>query len=72
MERDPTRRLIKEDLISAFGLNPRDLRTLDSHILDVRPALQVCRGAIIVCCPIARAIIAHNRVIRQCTSTFIT
>lgn len=29
----------------------------------MRPALLVCGSAIIVCCPIARAIIAHNRVI---------
>ncbi|KAI5475170.1 mitochondrial inner membrane magnesium transporter mrs2 [Pseudohyphozyma bogoriensis] len=39
----------KESLIDEFGMQPRDLRMLDSHIMDVRPSLLVCKKAIILC-----------------------
>lgn len=39
---------------------PRDLRSLDAHILDVRPALVVCQRSLILCTPVIRAIIASD------------
>ncbi len=65
IEANPDKRLIKEEIIAKYGLNPRDLRSLDAHILDVRPSLLVCRQALVVCVPIARAIIAHDHIIRE-------
>ena len=55
LEADPDRRLIKEEIITKYGLNPRDLRSLDAHILDVRPSLLVCGKALVVCgtCPLS-------------------
>mgnify|MGYP007100401949 CR=1 FL=1 len=41
---------------------PRDLRSLDAHILDVRPALVVCQRSLILCTPVVRAIIASDSV----------
>ena len=63
VEANPNKRLIKEDIIATYGLNPRDLRSLDAHILDVRPSLLVCEQALVACVPIARAIIARDHII---------
>lgn len=46
-----------------LALQPRDLRSLDAHLLDVRPALIVCRRSMILCSPIVRAIIAHDQIV---------
>ncbi|GAA6052863.1 hypothetical protein JCM3770_004383 [Rhodotorula araucariae] len=56
----PKEKLNKQAVIEQFGLLPRDLRSLDAHILDVRPALVVCQGSLILCTPVLRAIIAHD------------
>lgn len=42
---------------------PRDLRSIDAHILDVRPALIVASRSLIVCTPIIRAIIAADCIV---------
>ncbi|SCZ88270.1 BZ3500_MvSof-1268-A1-R1_Chr2-1g04299 [Microbotryum saponariae] len=42
---------------------PRDLKALDSHILDVRPSLLIGRRSIVLCTPIARAVITHDRMV---------
>ncbi|GAA5868093.1 hypothetical protein JCM3774_001018 [Rhodotorula dairenensis] len=60
---EPQEKLVKQDVIHQFGLLPRDLRSLDAHLLDVRPALIVCRRSLILCSPIVRAIIAHDRIV---------
>ncbi|KAG0653877.1 magnesium ion transporter [Rhodotorula mucilaginosa] len=52
---EPQEKLVKQD--------PRDLRSLDAHLLDVRPALIVCRRSMILCSPIVRAIIAHDQIV---------
>lgn len=59
----PKKRLDKQTILERYGLQPRDLRTLDSHILDVRPSLLVCKKSIVLCTPIARAIISHDQLI---------
>lgn len=59
----PEKKLDKQTILEQFGMQPRDLRTLDAHILDVRPSLLVCKKSIVLCTPIARAIIAHDRLI---------
>ncbi|BGP48544.1 magnesium ion transporter [Rhodotorula kratochvilovae] len=56
----PKEKLNKQAVIEQFGLLPRDLRSLDAHILDVRPALVVCQGSLILCTSVLRAIIAHD------------
>ncbi|KAM0752344.1 hypothetical protein T439DRAFT_324421 [Meredithblackwellia eburnea MCA 4105] len=53
----------KQALIDEFGLQPRDLRALDAHILDVRPSLLVCKRSILLCTPICRAVISHDRIV---------
>lgn len=63
----PERPMKKHDLIKLYGLQPRELRHLDSHILDVGPALLVCQGStngsIVFCSPIFRAVIAHDHLV---------
>ncbi|KDE09250.1 hypothetical protein MVLG_00570 [Microbotryum lychnidis-dioicae p1A1 Lamole] len=59
----PTHKLRKNDIISRYGLLPRDLKALDSHILDVQPSLVVGRRSIVLCTPIARAVITHDRMV---------
>ncbi|SCV72136.1 BQ2448_4830 [Microbotryum intermedium] len=59
----PTHKLRKNDIIARYGLLPRDLRALDAHILDVRPSLLVGRRSIVLCTPIARAVITHDRMV---------
>jgi hypothetical protein len=59
----PERKLDKQAIITTFGLQPRDLRSLDAHILDVRPSLLVCKRSIVLCTPIARAIIAYDQMV---------
>lgn len=46
-----------------FGLQARDLRSLDSHVLDVRPALLVAKTSLVVCTPIVRAIIKWDKLV---------
>ncbi|KAK4693103.1 magnesium transporter, partial [Phenoliferia sp. Uapishka_3] len=53
----------KQSMIEDYGLQPRDLKSLDAHILDVRPSLLVCKRSIVLCTPIARAVITHDKVI---------
>ncbi|BGP24995.1 mitochondrial inner membrane magnesium transporter mrs2 [Rhodotorula toruloides] len=57
---EPSEKLDKQAVIERFGLLPRDLRSLDAHILDVRPALVICQKSVILCSPIVRAIIAGD------------
>lgn len=57
---EPAEKLDKQAVIERFGLLPRDLRSLDAHILDVRPALIICQKSLILCSPIVRAIIAPD------------
>ncbi|KPV74815.1 uncharacterized protein RHOBADRAFT_44337, partial [Rhodotorula graminis WP1] len=59
----PEDKLNKQDVINEYGLLPRDLRSLDAHILDVRPALVVCQRSLILCTPVVRAIIASDSVV---------
>ncbi|GAA6000050.1 hypothetical protein JCM10207_006030 [Rhodosporidiobolus poonsookiae] len=59
----PAEKLDKQAVIEQFGMLPRDLRSLDAHILDVRPALIVCQRSLIFCSPIVRAIIAPDQII---------
>ncbi|GAA5981688.1 hypothetical protein JCM11641_004215 [Rhodosporidiobolus odoratus] len=59
----PDDKLDKQAVIEQFGLLPRDLRSLDAHILDVRPALIVAEKSLIFCSPITRAIIAADQII---------
>lgn len=51
---------MKQTLIDDWELSPRDLRSLDSHLLDVRPTLVVSKSIIFVS-PIFRAVIAWDR-----------
>ncbi|GJN90802.1 hypothetical protein Rhopal_003816-T1 [Rhodotorula paludigena] len=60
---DPDEKLDKQAIIEQFGLLPRDLRSLDAHILDVRPALIVCQRSLIICTPVIRAIIAPDQLV---------
>ncbi|GAA5877559.1 hypothetical protein JCM8547_007731 [Rhodosporidiobolus lusitaniae] len=60
---EPTEKLDKSAVIERFGLLPRDLRSIDAHILDVRPALIVAEKSLIICTPIVRAIIAADCVV---------
>lgn len=60
---EPQDKLSKQDVIDTYGLLPRDLRSLDAHLLDVRPALVVCQRSLILCTPIVRAIISHNEIV---------
>ncbi|GAA5984294.1 hypothetical protein JCM10908_006130 [Rhodotorula pacifica] len=60
---EPKERLVKQDVIEQFGLLPRDLRSIDAHLLDVRPALITCRCSLILCSPIVRAIISHDQIV---------
>lgn len=60
---EPTAPIRKEDLLHSYGLQARDLRTLDSHILDVRPTLIVASKSILYCSPILRAVISHDRIL---------
>lgn len=60
---EPTEPIQKQDLINDFGLQARDLRTLDSHILDVRPTLIVASKSILYCSPILRAVISHDKIL---------
>ncbi|GAA5820527.1 hypothetical protein JCM11251_003030 [Rhodosporidiobolus azoricus] len=59
----PKDKLNKQDVLEYFGLLPRDLRSIDAHILDVRPALIVAQRSLIFCSPILRAIIAADRIV---------
>lgn len=59
----PDSRLHKRDLIRKYGLLPRDLRALDAHVLDVRPALLVTKRSIVLCTPIFRAVLSHDRLL---------
>ncbi|GAA6028406.1 hypothetical protein JCM8097_007015 [Rhodosporidiobolus ruineniae] len=59
----PEDKLDKQAVIEQFGLLPRDLRSLDAHILDVRPALIIAQRSLIFCSPILRAIIAHDKIV---------
>ncbi|GAA5948138.1 hypothetical protein JCM3765_007125 [Sporobolomyces pararoseus] len=59
----PDEKLKKDRLLSEFGLLPRDLRSLDAHVLDVRPSLIVCSRSMILCTPVIRAIIAANELV---------
>ncbi|GAA6060018.1 hypothetical protein JCM10212_001176 [Sporobolomyces blumeae] len=59
----PADKLKKEKVLSDFGLLPRDLRSLDAHILDVRPSLLVCSGSLILCTPVIRAIISPTELV---------
>ncbi len=52
--------LLKQTLIDAWGLSPRELRSLDSHLLDVRPTLVVSKSIVFVT-PIFRAVISFDR-----------
>lgn len=36
---------------------------LDAHILDVRPSLLICKRSIVLCTPVIRAVITHDKVI---------
>ena len=45
---EPKDRLKKQAILEEYGLLPRDLRTLDAHILDVRPALLVAKRSIVL------------------------
>lgn len=42
---------------------PRDLRSLDAHVLDVRPSLIVCSRSMVLCTPVIRAIISAEEVV---------
>lgn len=46
-----------------YGLQARDLRALDSHILDVRPCLLVRTKAIVFVSPIFRSVITFDRML---------
>ncbi|GAA5904029.1 hypothetical protein JCM6882_003804 [Rhodosporidiobolus microsporus] len=59
----PKDKLNKQEVLEIFGLLPRDLRSIDAHILDVRPALIVASRSLIFCSPILRAIIAADRIV---------
>ncbi|GAA5893566.1 CorA family magnesium transporter [Sporobolomyces salmoneus] len=59
----PQEKLRKERLLKEFGLLPRDLRSLDAHVLDVRPSLIVCGRSMILCTPVIRAIISSDEVV---------
>ncbi|GAA5893648.1 hypothetical protein JCM8208_000848 [Rhodotorula glutinis] len=59
----PEDKLNKQNVIDEYGLLPRDLRSLDAHILDVRPALVVCQRSLILCTPVVRAIIAPDSIV---------
>ncbi|GAA6008201.1 hypothetical protein JCM11491_001927 [Sporobolomyces phaffii] len=59
----PGDKLKKERLLREFGLLPRDLRSLDAHVLDVRPSLIVCSSSMILCTPVIRAIISPTEVV---------
>ncbi|GAA5925488.1 CorA family magnesium transporter [Sporobolomyces koalae] len=59
----PAEKLRKERLLSDFGLLPRDLRSLDAHVLDVRPSLIVCSRSMVLCTPVIRAIIAPEELV---------
>ncbi|BGP16574.1 magnesium ion transporter [Rhodosporidiobolus nylandii] len=59
----PDTKLDKQAVIERFGLLPRDLRSLDAHILDVRPALIVAQKSLIFCSPVLRAIIAPDLIV---------
>lgn len=58
---EPCEPLLKQTLIG-FGLQPRDLRSLDGNVIDSRPSLLVFAQAIILCTPVVRAIITYDRV----------
>ncbi|BGP55584.1 hypothetical protein JCM8202_004652 [Rhodotorula sphaerocarpa] len=60
---EPKQKLAKQDVIERFGLLPRDLRSLDAHLLDVRPALITCQRSLILCSPIVRAVISHDEIV---------
>lgn len=55
--------MAKQFMIEEYGLQPRDLRSLDAHILDVRPSLLICKRSIVLCTPVIRAVITHDKVI---------
>ncbi|GAA5835606.1 hypothetical protein JCM3766R1_006459 [Sporobolomyces carnicolor] len=59
----PPEKLKKDRLLSDFGLLPRDLRSLDAHVLDVRPSLIVCSRSMVLCTPVIRAIISAEEVV---------
>ncbi|GAA5874548.1 hypothetical protein JCM16303_002902 [Sporobolomyces ruberrimus] len=59
----PKEQLKKDRVLAEFGLLPRDLRSLDAHVLDVRPSLIVCARSMILCTPVIRAIISADNLV---------
>ncbi|GAA5950712.1 hypothetical protein JCM21900_000488 [Sporobolomyces salmonicolor] len=59
----PEEKLDKDAVLSTFGLLPRDLRSLDAHLLDVRPSLLVCSRSLVLCTPVVRAIISPSQLV---------
>eukprot|EP00052_Salpingoeca_macrocollata_P027706 m.264352 g.264352 ORF g.264352 m.264352 type:complete len:499 (-) comp22772_c1_seq8:243-1739(-) len=54
----------RQDLVSHFGLSPRDVRAIDGTVVNMKPQIKVRESCIVVCLNHAKVIVAADQVLQ--------